>query len=350
MDYILRCTKCNASFPSSYRRQICGACGELLEVEYKGPPSTLPKSMDFWKYSDFLPKGRYKRYKVGGTPLINGSDPRLFLKLELDNPTKSFKDRGSVIEVSKAKGYDYSEIVVASTGNMAYSICHYAKIEGIPATVFIGEGASSDKLRDIANTHDADIRTVKGDFTKAQKLAQAHAAKTNAFLAGDYCYRKEGQKTIAYELAAQAPEATHIIVPVGNATLVSGVFKALLDIRRISGRPMPKIVAVQAEACSPLVKAVKLHKKIRYEAPRTRADAIAVGMPTFGYQAIDAIKKTKGAAITVTDEEMKLEQRVFSREYGKTAELAGVASIAAFKKMNFKEGDMAVAIVSGGNV
>jgi len=151
-------------------------------------------------------------------------------------------------------------------------------------------------------------------------------------------------------LAAQLPEATYIIVPVGNATLISGIFKALLDIKRISGRSMPKIVAVQAQGCSPLVRAVNLHTKIRYQAPRTGADAIAVGMPTFGYQAIEAIKQTKGVAITVTEKELEREQRLFSREYGKPAELAGVASIAAFKRIKFKESDKVVAIVSGGNV
>ncbi len=345
MDYSLKCIKCDRIYKSSYTKQVCEGCGSILEVVYK-KNAKVPQSSAFWDYENLFPKCNYRHYNLGSTELIQSTEHRnLFLKLELQNPTRSFKDRGSVIEVAKAKEYGYKEIAVASTGNMAYSLAYYAKTDGIKASVFIGKGANQDKIRDILMTHDAEIHRVNGDFSKAQDSAAKYAERNGAFLAGDYCYRKEGQKTVMYEIAAQLGNITHIIVPVGNATLISGVAKALNELNR-----KIKIIAVQASLCDPLVKAFRSNTKIRYQVPKTKADAIAVGMPTFGSQAIAAIKETSGSAIAVTDKEMEKEQEVLYAKEGILAELAGAASIAAFKKIRFRKSDRVVAIISGGNI
>lgn len=346
MDYNLKCTNCTHIYKSSYTKQICENCGSIIEVVYpkKAP---VPKSTMFWDYEKLLPKCDYRRYNLGSTELVQSTEHKnLYLKLELQNPTRSFKDRGSVIEVAKAKEYGYGEIAVASTGNMAYSLAYYAKTEGIKASVFISKNANPDKVRDILMTHDAKMHKVNGDFSKAQQTAARYAARNRAFLSGDYCYRKEGQKTVMYEIAAQLNGITHVIVPVGNATLISGIAKALDELKNNK----IKIIAVQASLCSPVVKAMESNKPIRYEVPRTRADAIAVGMPTFGSQAISAIKKTDGCAVAVTDKEMEREQEILYAKEGIMAELAGVASIAAFRKLKFRKSDKIIAIISGGNI
>ena len=346
MDYYLECVKHGCRFPSSYNKQICANCGSILEVVYKGK-AKVPATQEFWDYEALLPKCKYKHYSLGGTKLVMSAEySNLFLKLELYNPTRSFKDRGSVVEIAKAVEYGYKEVSVASTGNMAYSLAYYAKIAGLKASVFIGQTANPDKLRDILMTHDATLHMVAGDFSKAQVMAAKYAEKRGAFLSGDYCYRKEGQKTVAYEIAAQLKELTHIIVPVGNATLISGIAKALKEMKM----NRVKIIAVQAERCSPLVKAFRSKKTMKYERPGTKADAIAVGLPTFGDQALKAIRDTGGNAITVTESEMQKEQYNLHKKQGILAELAGVASIAAFKKLKFKQSDMVAAIVSGGNI
>jgi threonine synthase len=346
MDYYLECVENGCRFPSSYNKQICGNCGSILEVIYKGK-AKVPASHEFWDYEALLPKGKYKHYSLGGTKLVQSAEcNNLFLKLELYNPTRSFKDRGSVVEIAKALEYGYDEISVASTGNMAYSLAYYAKIAGFKATVFIGKAANPDKIRNILMTHDATLHMVTGDFSKAQAMAAKYAEKSSAFLAGDYCYRKEGQKTVAYEIATQLNGLTHIIVPVGNATLISGMVKALKEMK-MNG---VKIIAVQAEKCSPLVKAFRSKKMMKYERPGTKADAIAVGLPTFGDQALKAINDTGGTAITVTESEMEKEQSYLYKSQGILAELAGVASIAAFKKLKFKQNDRVAAIISGGNI
>jgi threonine synthase len=350
--YRLECLKCGESCESDYESQTCGKCGGLLEVVYEGRTPRPEGSGRFWDYEPFLPVCDYAHYEVGSTKLIKSRESSgVFLKLEIDNPTRSFKDRGSVVEISKAVEYGYKEVSVASTGNMAYSIAYYAKLAGLRVKAFISIGANRDKVKDIRGMGDADIDFVNGDFTKAQGLAVRYAKKAKAFLAGDYCYRKEGQKTMAYEIIDQMPDVTQIVVPVGNATLISGVFKALKEMKA-AGRikRMPMLVGVQSKGSDPLVNAFKSSKGLKHLVPNTAADAIAVGFPTFGAQALDALRETKGKAMAVSDGEMEKEQRRFYEQYGLIAELAGVASLAALKKIGRGSGGSTAAIISGGNV
>ncbi|MGC8699484.1 MAG: threonine synthase [Candidatus Micrarchaeia archaeon] len=346
MDYYLKCTKCGEVYDRHYEGQTCNKCGGLLEVVYKGNLPRIRKISSFWDFKPILPKGNYREFEVGLTKTIEGKEEGLWLKLETDNPTHSFKDRGSVIEVAKAKEYGFDELVCASTGNMAYSLAYYAKAYNIKAKIFVSKNVSRDKMEYIRKTHDADVTKIDGDFTMAQKHAEHYAKAKNVFLAGDYCYRKEGQKTIMYELINHDPD--YIFVPIGNATLLSGVLKALNEIKNShSLRKLPKVVGVEAEKCSPLYKAMKTGK-LRYEEPRTAADAIAVGYPTFGMQAIGLLKRFGGYITTVGDAEMEREQELFYEKYGLIAELAGVASIAAYKKIKPK--GKSIAIISGGNI
>ena len=353
MKYILKCTVCKVEYSSRHSYQTCGNCGGNLEVVYTEKPKFGKSNGErFWDYEFLLPKAKYRRRELGGTKIIRSKDnDRLYFKLEIDNPTRSFKDRGSVIEIAKAKEYGYSSIVCASTGNMAYSLSYYAKLEGMHAKIFIGGSASRHKLRNIRELHDADVERIHGDFNKALDYAYKYSARHKAFLSGDYCYRKEGQKTLAYEIMEQLRDVTHVIIPVGNATLLSGFFKGLDEMRKARKiHRLPKIVAVQARKCSPLVKAFAENRNVRYEKPMTSADAIAVGYPTFGNEAVKMLRSSGGMAIAVSETEMKMEQKRFFRDYGLVAETASVAAIAAAGKIAFKKGDKAVAIISGGNV
>ncbi len=353
MNYRLECLECGESYKSTFKSQVCRKCLSILEIVYEGRLSNFGISgRSFWDFERVLPKGNYKHYIVGGTRLVRSDiAENLFLKLEQENQTQSFKDRGSVIEIAKAKEYGYDEIVCASTGNMAYSLAYYSGISGIRATIFMGSHSNPGKVRKIRAAGGA-LHIGRGDFTEAENIAKAYAAEHNAFLAGDYGYRKEGEKTVAYEIMGQLPRTTHIAVPVGNATLISGIFKGLLEMRRAEIiRKLPMLIAVQAKGCDSLVEAsLRKSHEILYMHPTTKADAIAVGFPKFGYQAIEAIEETSGTAVAVTDAELQKWQRKLYTEYGLTAELGGVASLAGLDKIKLKRGDTAVAVISGANV
>ncbi len=353
MDYSLRCLDCNKLFDSNYNKQKCNACNGLLEVEYKKFNFKIKMQNNFWNYEKILPKSNYRYYEIGGTKLIKSNEYKnLFLKLEIQNPTNSFKDRGSVVEIAKAIEYGYDEVVCASTGNMAYSISYFAKLNKIKSRIFISNNANKDKINYIRSTHDANITQIRGDFTDAQKLAEQYALRHNVFLTGDYCYRKEGQKTMIYEIMSNI-KPDYVLVPIGNATLISGILKGLNEMKtmRIINN-FPIIVGIEAQLCNPLEKAFNSQKAIKYQKPMTKADAIAVGYPTFGESVINELRKKSGFIISVTENEMKKEQKAFHEDYGLICELAGAASIAAFKKLRLenKKNKKIITIISGGNI
>lgn len=353
MDYTLRCLSCDNVYDNSYDSQLCKVCHGILEVSYKFTGESfieLPHS--FWDYKNILPESKsYKKYTVGLTKLLKSDyDENLFFKLEFQNPTGSFKDRGSVVELAKANDYGYKRVVCASTGNMAYSIAYYAKLYEIKATVYVSRDANKDKINSINNTGNAKIIKVNGDFTAAQKLAEKHSYKNKEFLTGDYCYRKEGQKTIIYEILAQLRNTRNIVVPIGNATLFSGMLKSLKEIKdNYPKTHLPKIIGVQSAVCKPLYDAYKKESILRYEEPKTAADAIAVGYPTFGDQSLKYMKELDSTVVTVTETEMKNEQKNFYKKYGLIVELASVAPIAAYKKLNLENSET-VAVITGKNV
>ncbi len=352
MKYNLICTNCKAHYDSSYPKQICDKCGDgILEVIYNklDRPKKITK---FWDMESILPDSNYKHYLLGQTPLIKSYESEnLMLKLEFINPTHSFKDRGSIVEIAKAKEYKYKEVVCASTGNMAYSIAYYAKLGGIKSHIFISKEANREKIRNIKKTHDAKITEIDGDFTTAQKEALQYSKDNDVFLTGDYCYRKEGQKTVSYELFNQLKSLTHIIIPIGNATLFSGMAKGFIEMKRMSMiHTLPTFIGVEATGCSPIVKALNNRTQIKYMRPKTNADAIAVGMPTFGNQAISAINNTKGTAVSVTDGLLISEQKRFLSDYGLMIELGGIASLAAWRKLSFINTNKTIAVITGSNV
>ncbi len=348
MRYLLKCHACGKQYSMFFPRQLCDNCEGILDVAGTGDLKLPSLKKDFWSYEPALPDGEYRHYKLGGTTLLPARESGLFLKLENENPTKSFKDRGSVVEVAKALEYGYDEVVCASTGNMAYSLAYYAKLGGVRATVFVSRNANWLKIRDIHETHDAKIVKVDGDFTEAQRRAIAYSKRREAFLGGDYGYRKEGQKTLAYEILAELPGVRNILVPVGNATLFSATYKALTELKSMGLiAELPRLVAVQASRTNPVVLAYKKRQKVKYQRPLTDAGAIAVGFPTYGDDAVGAIHATQGGAVEVSDKEMEEERTAFYREYGLQIEMAGVASVAAFRKTAPK-GDT-VAVISGGN-
>ena len=353
MEYTLKCLNCGNEYKSSYKSQVCDKCGGILEVVYKGKiGKEVARAKSFWDMEGALPDGKYRHFDVGMTKLLPSNDDNdVLFKLEFENPTHSFKDRGSVVEVAKAREYGYEKIACASTGNMAYSISYYAKLYGIEAAVFISKSANRDKLVDIKSTHDAELHLINGDFTRAQRDAEAYAKREGAFLAGDYCYRKEGQSTIAYELLAQAKDLANIVIPIGNATLFSAMFKAYSRMREsgMIGR-MPKLIGVEAAGCAPVYKALKQGGGVVYERPKTFADAIAVGMPTYGMQAVEAVAKTGGDIVLATDDEMRREQERFYDEYGVVIELASAASIAAYKKIKGRLRGKTALLITGANV
>lgn len=306
-----------------------------LDTFKSTPPS-------FSKYLPFLPiknPNQLVALNESATPLvkskylINQLGVDLYFKMESKNPTGSFKDRGSVVDISVAKEMKAQGVIVSSTGNMAASCSCYAAIAKMPCFVLIPENVPTAKLSQVI-AFEGKIVQVKGNYNDAAKLAKAIAEKLGLFLAGDYAFRVEGQKTAAFELMDQLllQEPDAIVIPVGCGTNIAAYAKGLQEYFQLGLiKKLPRLIAVQAEGACAIVNSYKSHNSF-IEPVRnvhTIASAIAIGMPIDGIKALDAIYSTNGKAVAVSDDEILEAQCLLSTEEGLFVESASAATLAA---------------------
>jgi threonine synthase len=298
------------------------------------------------KYLPFMPIKNYSNFvsmKEGASPLIKSKkvgpslNIELYFKLESQNPTGSFKDRGSAVELTIAKELGAPGIVVASTGNMAASCSCYAAAAQIPCFVFVPEDTPPSKLCQ-AISYGGRIVQVKGSYNDAAALAEQVAAELGFYLAGDYAYRVEGQKTAAFEVVDQLyfnpPEV--LLCPIGcgtNITAYAKGFKEYLALGVIDR--VPRLIGVQAEGAASVVNAYQKNSRNVETLSQldTICSAIAVKNPIDGMKALDAIYSTSGEAVAVSDKETLEAQFMLSREEGLFVEASCATAVAALIKL-----------------
>ncbi len=318
------------------------------------------------KYLSFLPIKSFSDFVSlgeGATPLIRSKQLgpelgiELYFKLESQNPTGSFKDRGSAVELSVARELGVKGITVASTGNMAASCSCYAAAAKIPCFVFVPEETPASKLSQVI-AYGGRIVQVKGGYNDAVVLARDVAEKLNFYLAGDYAYRVEGQKTAAFEILDQLyfNVPTTIIIPIGCGTNMTAYGKGFREYQELGFIDrIPKLVGVEAEGAKAVVNSfLKRSNEIEpLTKVNTIASAIAVADPLDGVKALEAIYATKGSALAVTDREMLEAQYRLAKEEGLFVESSAAASIAALLKLaqwQSIEGEKIVCVLTGGGL
>ena len=327
--YTLRCITCNHINDERETSTYCTKCGSVLTVEYK----------------EVRPEIQYPLNDIQPDPLKNhytalrslsrlsekyGSD--LHAKLEFENPTGCFKDRGSYVEVLKAIELGADAICLASTGNMAASVAAYACYFKIPCFVFVPEKTPEVKLAQ-STIYDATIIKIKGDFKQCEILCREFAKSGNYYLAGDYVFRMEGQKSFSYELFEQGPmDYDYIFVPVGAGTNFAAIFKGLKELKAAGQiNKIPAFVAVQPEQSSPVVEGIFKKEKVIAEQVHTMADAVAVGDPFDFYKVMEGIQETDGLAFTATENELLESMKEMTVEEGLFTEPACAIPLACFK-------------------
>jgi threonine synthase len=298
------------------------------------------------KYLPFLPvkdQSNFVSLKEGGTPLIRskrisrklGLD--LWFKLEPQNPTGSFKDRGSAVDLTVAREMGAEAIVLASTGNMAASCACYAAAAGIPCFVFVPEDTPASKLAQVMS-YGGHIVQVKGRYNDAARVAQNVAEELGFYLAGDYAFRVEGQKTAAFEICDQfffqVPDV--VIVPIGCGTNLTAYFKGFKEYFELGLIDrMPQIIGVQATGSSAVVDAFRggAADCTPLASIDTVASAIAVTYPIDGAKALRGIYESHGEAVAVTDKEMLQAQYELARNEAHFVEVSSAACLAAVIKL-----------------
>ena len=268
----------------------------------------------------------------GSTPLVRaesleratGAD-EVWLKLELCNPTGSFKDRGMVVAVAKAVEQGATAVLCASTGNTSASAAAYASRCGLRSFVLVPEGRIAQGKLAQAAAHGARVLAVDGNFDDALRLAQELTDRLPVALVNSVNpYRIEGQKTAAMEIVDALGDAPDLhCIPVGNAGNITAYWRGYCEYFRAElATQRPSMLGVQAAGAAPLVHGHPV------EQPETIATAIRIGAPASWDGAVTARDESGGAIIATTDEQILDAYRMLADTEGIFCEPASAASVA----------------------
>ena len=309
------------------------------------------------KYKEYLPVNENTpelTLNEGNTPLIHlpylseQLNINLYAKFEGLNPTGSFKDRGMVMAVAKAKEEGKKIVICASTGNTSASAAAYAARAGMKAIVVIPEGKIALGKLAQAVMYGAEIVSIKGNFDEALNIVKKVAEKGEIALVNSVNpYRIEGQKTSAFEIVEQldgkAPDT--YAIPVGNAGNITAYWKGFKEFDNLNQSGLPVMCGFQAEGASPIVQG-KVVKN-----PETVATAIRIGNPASWKMAEEARDESNGLIDSVTDEEILKAYKLMTSKEGVFSEPASNASIAGLLKLHeqgkLKPNQTVVAILTG---
>ena len=350
---------------------FCPACGQPLFIVPPERPVRRAihndRPLALQKFAEFLPLESIDSalsLGEGLTPLVRleriGAAlgrPAVFAKNEAQNPTGSFKDRGTSIALQKAVSLGFNRIGTVSTGNMAASTAAYGARAGLKTFVLLKEGSSSTSLRSAA-IFGARLIEVEGDYGGLFE-ASLEAGKRLGILFMNSIdpYRMEGYKITAFEiffqLGRRAPR--FVFVPLSSGGHLLGLMRAFGDLERegmISA--YPTFVGVQAAGCAPLAHAFRIGLD-RYERPaevRTIAHAISNPAPPAGNAVLRMIRARGGLLLAVTDEEMLQAQRELAAAEGLFCQPESAVTLAALKRLagsgrRFEEDGDVVLVLTG---
>ncbi len=272
----------------------------------------------------------------GGTPLVEAgwlselSGCSVWLKVEGNNPTGSFKDRGMTLAMSIALEQGARAAVCASTGNTSASMAAYASRAGIDPVVLVPHGRIARGKMAQAVMHGARIIAVRGGFDDCLELARELANDYPVTLVNSVNpVRIEGQKTAAFEVVDALGAAPDIhILPVGNAGNIAAYWQGYGEYAAAGRSTPPAMWGFQAEGAAPIVQGR------RVEHPDTVATAIRVGNPASWLLAETARDESEGLIEAVSDEEIMRAQANLAAHEGVFVEPASAAGVAGFLSMS----------------
>jgi threonine synthase len=298
---------------------------------------------DLWRYREFLPVRKTRNIVSLGecmTPLIPapGVDGDLWIKDEGRLPTGSFKARGLCLAVSMAKELGVTRMAMPTNGNAGAAMAAYCRAAGIEAFVFCPDDTPETNIREIA-LQGARVYCVNGLINDCGKIVGDGKEAMNWFDASTLKepYRIEGKKTMGLELAEQCgwqlPDA--IFYPTGGGTGLIGMWKAFDELEAMGwiGPERPKMIAVQASGCAPIVKAFEdgvEHAQLWPNA-HTMAAGIRVPAAVGDFLILRAVRQSGGFAIAVDDEAIFAARDDMAQSGGLLLCPEGAATYAAWK-------------------
>ena len=354
----LDCTRCNQRYEPGQILTVCTVDGAPLFARYDleraaknmRPGHLALREPTLWRYDDVLPvDSPDHRVSLGEgfTPLLTARRlgsliglPRLFIKDESGEPTGSFKARGLSMAVSMAKALGATDVCLPSAGNAGSALAAYAAKGGLKAHVFVPKDIAQLFLME-TRAYGAEVETVDGLITDAGKIC-AERAKENGWYECATLkepYRVEGKKTMGYELAEQMgwklPDA--ILYPTGGGTGLIGMWKAFQEMEQMGylGPGRPRMYAIQAEGCAPIVKAFTegLEAAPMWENAQTLAHGLRVPKALGDFLILRALRESHGSAVAVSDAEIIQGVKDASANEGIFMAPEGAACVAALRKL-----------------
>src|SRR3954470_24857338 len=352
----LECSATGERYPADELHNLPRAGNRLL-VRYDlagvkkslGREALAQRPHDLWRYRELLPVRRVENIVSLGeavTPIV--AMPKLAKKLTVAEilvkdegrlPTGSFKARGLAMAVSMAKALGVTHMAMPTNGNAGSALAAYASRAGIKTTVFCPQDTPEVNVREIA-LQGATVYRVNGLIDDCGKIVMEGQAKVGWFDTSTLKepYRIEGKKTMGLELAEQLgwelPDV--VLYPTGGGTGLIGMWKAFAELEAMGfiGKKRPRMVAVQASGCAPMVRAFEAGTEHapRWEDAHTIASGIRVPQAIGDFLILRAVRESKGFAIAVSDEKISAALNEVAREEGLLLCPEGAATYAAYKE------------------
>src|SRR5881398_4229606 len=324
----LECSACGLHHEWLHLQNLCRSCHKplLAIVDLAAASRTLTleslatREKSLWRYREVLPlPGDVEPVSLGegGTPLLRASsscrndDIDLWIKEESLNPTQSFKARGMTVAVSMAKYLGAEKLAVPSAGNAGGALAAYAAHAGLEAYILMPRDTPRANIIECRELG-AHVNLIDGLITDCgAEIARRKAAEGWFDMSAlKEPYRVEGKKTLGYELAEQFDWALPdvILYPTGGGTGLIGMWKAFHEMETLGwiGQKRPRMFAVQASGCSPIVHAFEAGEEfaVKVPNPHTCASGLRVPKAIADFLILKILRQSDGGAVAVSDEEM----------------------------------------------
>lgn len=354
----LSCPKCQKTYDSEHLVQLC-ECGAPLLVDYDleriktvfRKEQLKERKPDLWRYRELLPVKKEENIinlGEGMTPLLplkrlgaRLNMPNLFLKDEGIIPTGTFKARGAAVGVSRAKELGVQVLAMPTNGNAGAAWAVYCAPAGIRAVIVMPEDAPPIPRAECAIAGSS-LYLVKGLISDAGKIVAKAVADYGWFDASTLKepYRIEGKKTMGLEIAEQfdwrLPDV--ILYPTGGGVGIIGIYKALMELKELGwiDGPFPRLVAVQSDGCAPIVQAWQAQRTESdfWENAQTCAFGITVPKALGDFLVLDAVYKTDGCAVSVSDADLLKAESMLAAIEGAFVCPEGAATLTAAMQLS----------------
>jgi threonine synthase len=350
----LVCSNCAKTYDPIAEQHVC-TCGKPLLARYDlrraaktltlQTLATRPRTL--WRYAEVLPNGNPVTLGEGMTPLIHAHRlggnlglNQLYIKDEGLNPTGSFKARGMTAAVTSAKQLGAKALATPTAGNAGGALAAYAAAAGLPAVIVMPADTPSANILE-CRAFGAKVIKLNGLISDCGKYVAEHKQHEGWYDVSTLKepYRVEGKKTMGYELWEQfggkLPDV--IFYPTGGGVGLIGMCKAFDEMQEMGwiGAARPRMVAVQAEGCAPIVKAWEAHRDSAEFFPNaaTMASGLRVPGPLGDQLILRMLRQTNGTAISVTDDEILQAGRELAGQEGIFAAPEGAATVIAARKL-----------------